>query len=252
MTNDVTKARAAMNSVLKGLTILKADNARLTEDLNNLSAQDKNVNKQANLIKQLNNNAELQKALVATIPLEMTYAADRVATSRGALANQATVYGVMQQQYEQAKIGLGKVEGTQENKMRMVEVNTYYSDKYRAQTSLIKLIIIVCVAFLLVVILMKKNLIPNQVAVVLLGGIILIGGILVTMTYLNISSRDNMVFDEFNWNADPPYYDTGDAPATFKSTGTPCIDSSCCVEGTTFVRGDSITSPNKCIATSEE
>jgi hypothetical protein len=186
------------------------------------------------------------------MPLDMTYAADMVATTRGALANQATVYGVMQQQYEQAKIGLGKVEGTQENKMRMVEVNTYYSDKYRAQTSLIKLIIIVCVAFLLVVILMKKNLIPNQVAVVLLGGIILIGGILVMMTYLNISSRDNMVFDEFNWNADPPSYDSGDAPVNAKSMGMPCIDSSCCVDGTTFVPGGSSTSLNKCIATSEE
>jgi hypothetical protein len=247
MPNDVTKAQAAMTTVLNGLEVLREDDKHLTGLLNNLSAQDKNVSEQANLIKQLSKNAELQRALVATIPLKMTYAADRVATSRGALVNQATVYGVMEQQLEQAEIGLGKVEGTQENKMRMVEVNTYYSDKYRAQTGLIKLIIIVCVAFLLVVILMKKNLIPNQVAVVLLVGIILIGGILVTMTYWNITSRDNMVFDEFNWNADPPSYDSGDAPVNAKSTGIPCIDESCCVEGTTFVRGNS-TSFNKCIA----
>tara|TARA_Y100000389_G_C17470954_1_gene530746 strand:+ start:6670 stop:7425 length:756 start_codon:yes stop_codon:yes gene_type:complete len=249
MTNDVTKAQAAMKSVLKGLEVLKEDDQRLTGLLSQLSVQDKNENKQANLIKQLSKNAELQRALVATIPLKMTYAADRVATSRGALVNQATVYGVMEQQLEQAKIGLGKVAGTQENKMRMVEVNTYYSDKYRAQTGLIKLIIIVSVAFLLVVILMKKNLIPNQVAVVLLIGVILIGGILVTMTYLNISSRDNMVFDEFNWNADPPSYDSGDAPAQGQEgAGFPCIDSSCCVEGTKFVKGTSSTDLNKCIA----
>ena len=144
----------------------------------------------------------------------------------------------MEEQLNQARQGLDKVAGSQENKMRMVEINTYYSDKYRAQSSLVKLIIVVVVAFLLVVILMKRELIPQEVAVVLIVGILLIGGLLVGLRYWNISSRDNMVFDEFDFRyADPPPYEPGGGRQDQIDMGVPCYDQLCCAKGTRFVPG---------------
>ena len=169
-----------------------------------------------------------------------------MAKSRGVLANQMTVADIMKQQLAQAEIGLDKVAGTQENKMRMVEINTYYSDKYQAQAGLAKLIIVIGVAFLLIVVLMKRDLIPRQLAAVLVTGVLLIGGILVLMRYWNISSRDNMVFDEFNWNSNPPAYDAGAPPEMDMDMGVPCFNAACCADGTILKYGASLDEPNYC------
>ena len=245
--NDLNKAVGEIQKLLQSND--ESVSAQL-QQLAELSAGDPNTYPdQERIVKELKAKASSSAAL-GNISNEMIQlAAVAAAKSRGSLANQTTVATVMEEQLNQARKGLDKVAGSQENKMRMVEINTYYSDKYRAQSGLVKLIIVVVVAFLLVVILMKRELIPREVAIVLIIGILLIGGLLVGLRYWNISSRDNMVFDEFDFrHANPPPYEPGEGSENRLDMGVPCYDQLCCADGTKFVPGsiaDGI--PNQCV-----
>ena len=54
----------------------------------------------------------------------------RVSQSRIDLTNQLTVSGVMEQELNKAKRDLNLLQANKDNKMRLVEINTYYSNKY--------------------------------------------------------------------------------------------------------------------------
>jgi len=242
---DTTVAQA-LEKWGKGEEYIKRKTQDLQGQLQRMSANDFSAKEQEEKYKELQLLQHLRGGLVSFLPTLVQNTASTVASSRAALANQMTVAEIMNQQVEQAKIGLGKVAGTQENKMRMVEVNTYYSDRYQAQAGLMRLIIIICVAFLLIVILMKKNLIPQSVATILLVGVVLIGGFLAALRHYNISSRSNMVFDEFDWNANPPAYEPGEGNGLGADIGLPCVDSACCIEGETEIALDA-NGFNKCV-----
>ena len=157
-----TTVAQALDKFQRGDEYIKKKTLDLQRELQRMSANDFGTKEQQRVYDELQLLQNLRGGLVSFLPTLVQNTAQTVASSRAALANQMTVAEIMNQQVQQAEIGLGKVAGTQNNKMRMVEVNTYYSDRYRAQAGLMKLIIIVCVAFLLIVILMKKDLIRNK------------------------------------------------------------------------------------------
>ena len=241
-----TTVAQALDKFQRGDEYIKKKTQDLQRELQKLSANDFDTKEQQRVYDELQLLQNLRGGLVSFLPTLVQNTAQTVSSSRAALANQMTVAEIMNQQVQQAEIGLGKVAGTQNNKMRMVEVNTYYSDRYRAQAGLMKLIIIVCVAFLLIVILMKKNLIPQPIAITLLVGVVLIGGFLVALRHFNISSRSSMVFDEFDWNANPPAYEPGSGDGLGGDFGIPCVDSECCIEGETEIALDE-KGFNKCV-----
>ena len=254
--DSVTNVAKTSEGVLKAVRDLAENEQALKGKLEQLSGSDlgqaERVKQQTLIMAELKRNARVRAALLQTLPGMIQTTAAGVANSRGALANQLTVAEIMNHQLKEAEVGLGKVAGTQDNKMRMVEVNTYYSDQYQAQASLMKLIIIVSVAFLLIVILMKKKLIPTSVATTLLVGIVLIGAILIIMRYLNISSRSSMVFDEYEWGADPPAYDPGAERDGDFDMGFSCLNGICCGPGTVLQYGKTLEQPNQCVIEGEE
>ena len=253
--DSLTNVSKTSKGILKAVGDLAENEQLLKEKLEQLSGSDlgqaQKVKQQTVIMAELKRNARVRAALLKTLPGMIQTTAAGVANSRGALANQLTVAEIMNHQLKEAEVGLGKVAGTQDNKMRMVEVNTYYSDQYQAQASLMKLIIIVSVAFLLIVILMKKKLIPTSVATTLLVGIVLIGAILIVMRYLNITSRSSMVFDEYEWNADPPAYDPGTAAEFDGDMGFSCLNGICCGPGTVLEYGTTLEQPNRCVIKEE-
>ena len=176
----------------------------------------------------------------------------RVAQSRVDLVDQMTVAGVVEQQLNNAKASLNELTNSKNQKMRMVEINTYYSQKYRAQTELVKTILMFAVPCLVVAIIVKKGFIPGNIGNGILAIIIAIGIIVVFRKWWDISSRSNMVFDEYKWNWDPDAnsptvleYDMDqlsgtkdaledDANSLMKEFGFGCVGEKCCSTGTKY------------------
>jgi hypothetical protein len=127
-----------------------------------------------------------------------------VANSRIDLISQMTLLNVVEEQLDQAKQSISTLQGKNDTKKRMVEVNTYYGKRYEAQSRLMKIIIIICAPLLILFILKKKGLIPPMISNYLIGITIAVGAFVVIRTAFDIATRDNIDFDEINLNIGDP------------------------------------------------
>ncbi len=153
-----------------------------------------------------------------------------------------------------------------QKKERMVEINTYYSQRYQAQINLLKFVIKVFAVLLLLGYVRKIGFIPNNIMNALLLIVSVIGGYLVIMKYYDISTRNNMYFDEYDfifnsghghggesiWEYnkkhlfDPIKDDLDDTVSNVVNI-TSCVGDNCCGNNT---RWDSAS--NKCVLTASD
>ena len=187
----------------------------------------------------------------------------QVAETRGDLVDEMTVTGVMESELNNAKQNMNSLMDVKNNKLRMVEINTYYGKRYQAHTKLMKIIIIICVPLLLLAVLSKKDKIGGDLAKTLSGIIIAIGIIVVIANVYDLSRRDNMNYDEYNftdWGADQAAnnptvweYDKqqlegikntvesdADNLTSMSLDDLGCIGSDCCADGTSWNGADCI------------
>jgi hypothetical protein len=111
-----------------------------------------------------------------------------------------------------------------------------------------KTVVFVCIPVLLLTFLANKGIISQQLNFFISGIVIIIGVVLIGTQILDISNRDNMNYDEYNWYFDKNNVETNrnnidttnlDPWATLDAT---CIGAECCDANGTY---DS--EQNKCI-----
>ena len=108
-----------------------------------------------------------------------------------------------------------------ENKQRITQINTYYSDKYSDYIFIAKMIILLCVIIIILSVLTKKNILPRRFYSLL----IIISSSFITaiiiMKWISIRARDPINYNQFKFYV-PPYTPTS-SPDTYgytSSTGT--------------------------------
>jgi hypothetical protein len=251
--NTYTESEDRQVSLLSDITKLQTMESNLYKkleaaDANNVSQQEQNA-----MIAKINELSKMRMSLFEEIDKMYKGLQGRVSQSRIDLTNQLTVSGVMEQELNKAKRDLNLLQANKDNKMRLVEINTYYSNKYQAQTGLMKLIILVCIPLLVLAILAKKQLLPPRVSTILIWAVLIIGGILIIRKFLDINSRSNMSFQEYDWRWSPPSddgqtvieYDEAQFQSGVQSAendmsdaaadmGLGCIGAACCSTGTYY------------------
>lgn len=168
--------------------------------------------------------------------------------SEGTLNEQTSVIDNVENQLNQAKNRLKLLETEKNNKVRLIEINDYYGQKYGEHSSLMKYIIFMLIPIIIITFLFNKGLLPNIVYYILLFIIAVIGSVFIVYRLLSIWSRDNMNYQEYTWS-----FNTKDAPSVANngsndpwSTNLPigtCIGDNCCSPGMTFD-----ISTNQCVA----
>jgi hypothetical protein len=134
--------------------------------------------------------------------------------------------------------------------MRMVQINTYYGDKYSTSVDILKSLLLFCIPILFFTVLFRAELIPNSIYNIILIIIVVWGVINVGRKIVDASFRDNMNYQEYAWE-----FDKTTAPAIDKAFSTQgntdpwaatssitCLGSNCCYDGTTYVE-----SLNQCV-----
>lgn len=251
--NTYTESEDRQVSLLSDITKLQTMESNLYKkleaaDANNVSQQEQNA-----MIAKINELSKMRMSLFEEIDKMYKGLQGRVSQSRIDLTNQLTVSGVMEQELNKAKRDLNLLQANKDNKMRLVEINTYYSNKYQAQTGLMKLIILVCIPLLVLAILAKKQLLPPRVSTILIWAVLIIGGILIIRKFIDINSRSNMSFQEYDWRWSPPSddgqtvieYDEAQFQSGVQSAendmsdaaadmGLGCIGAACCSTGTYY------------------
>jgi ABC-type multidrug transport system fused ATPase/permease subunit len=165
------------------------------------------------------------------------YYSQNLMGSSQTLEQQTNAVAIMDKEMEQAKKRLAYINEQKENKLRVVEINQYYSASYAEWTHLVKILIITIVAFAIVInITTYFPILPSEVYSLLMFIITIISLYYIFMTITSIYSRDKMVYDEYNWNFNinsAPKMATGTFTNSFKLPSMmSCVGENCCQDGT--------------------
>ena len=239
-------------AILKNIQKLQEMETSLYNKLEAASAANEGTPKQDAIVNKINELSTMRMAMFQELDGMYKSMQVRVAQSRVDLVDQLTVTGVMEQEMNNAKKNLNLIQANKDNKMRMVEINTYYASKYRAQSGLMQLIIMVCIPLLILGIVAKKGWIPSGISKGLIGIVVIVGGVMIIRKAINLASRSNMNYDEFNWAWDPDANDPTvyeydkdqlegatdtieeDANSFAANLGLGCVGSKCCSDGTKY------------------
>jgi len=206
------------------------------------------------LIQKINEISKMRENMYYAIGGINNFYQNNISTSATALAQQTTAINIIEKELNAAKEKLKYIEDYKLQKLRLVEINKYYGERYESNTQLIKIIIYMFVPILILAILFKKSLISRQIFSILTIIIGVIGLIfLLTGLYTNYM-RDKMAYNEYDWQFDPETAPKASNSITLnaqtdpwakKDLGNICVGQTCCDNG--YVH-DPI--KNKCIPAS--
>jgi hypothetical protein len=196
----------------------------------------------------MNQLSNMRIKLYQTLSGVNNYFENAVNSSSDTLKQQAFAIGIIENELNKSKQQLAVLEEEKNNKIRLVEINAYYGDKYTEHSKLMKIIIFTLIPVIILAFLNSKGILPNAIFNVIISIIALIGGYFLWKTYYSIITRDNMNYQEYNWSFDPNNATTTTSQTTStdpwvseSSYGT-CVGDACCSNGLIY---DS--SMNQCV-----
>lgn len=204
---------------------------------------------QQQLVEKINQISNMRINLYQTLSGINQFYENSLSSSVSTLKEQTLAIGIVESELNRAKKRLELLESEKNNKIRLVEINEYYGDKYAEHSQLMKIIIFTLVPIIIVSVLYNKSMLPEMVYKFLMIVISIIGGIYFWIRYASIITRDNMNYQEYNWNFNPNTVETGsttttgsDPWASLENSFGTCIGQSCCSSGQVY---DS--SMNQCV-----
>ena len=215
-----------------------------------LEGKSLNADQQKQIIDKINQISQLRINLYANLKEMYSYYQEDVSSSRNTLNNQMVSVDVIENELNDSKRRLNLLEAQKDNKIRLVEINTFYGKQYDAHKQIMQIVVIICIPVLILTVLSSKGILPSTITALLTGIIIIIGLFIIGAKIIDLSNRDNMNFDEYNW-----YFNKDEAPTTSTEENTntsgsdpwetptyTCSGAECCYENSTYDEEQ-----NKCI-----
>ena len=191
----------------------------------------------------LNNIDKLQKlkiSLYNNISQDYASAQSDLVETRDNLVNDVAMTNILNDEIANVNSTLSNLKNTRDEKVRMAEINNYYSSKYDTQTNIMKTIVYCCIPILILGIMIKKDLMSQTFGMSMIGIIVAILIIVLFFQLVDTMNRDNTVYDEYNWRFDPKNStvtnngnNAQDQPKMSKKNGIVCIGQECCPPGNT-------------------
>jgi hypothetical protein len=209
---------------------------------------------QQKIIQKINDISKMRINLYQTLNGVNSFFQNALSNSKGTLMEQSAAIEIVEQELNTAKRRLKLIEEEKNNKIRIVEINNYYGQKYEEHSSLMKIIIVMLIPILILAVLFKKGIIPerfDKVYYVIVGLISFVGAVFIWRTVLSIMTRDSMNYDEYNFSFDPSTAPTSNTMTNIDpwnkidDIGT-CVGDACCVNGLIYD-----TSMNLCVIPTE-
>ncbi len=204
------------------------------------------------LISKINDLSSFRINLYKTLGGINGFFNNALSSSLGTLKEQTVAIGIVESELNRAKKRLEILEEERNNKIRLVEINEYYGDKYEEHAQLMKIIIFMLVPIIFFTFLKNKGILPQGAYLFLVIVVSWIGAVYLWRRYASIVMRDNMNYDEYNWTFNPSLAPTGGSStssdpwlsnASVGALGT-CIGQACCSAKQVYD-----TTTNKCVAT---
>jgi membrane-associated HD superfamily phosphohydrolase len=208
-----------------------------------------NPEEQQKIVEKMNQISNMRVNLYQTLSSVNNFFENALTSSIGTLQEQTVAIGIVESELNKAKKRLEALQEDKNNKIRLVEINNYFGEKYAEHSQLMKIIIFTLVPVIILAILNNKNILPNLLFYILVVIVSIIGSIYFWYYFASIIMRDNMNYQEYNWYFNPNTAPTGSHSVTdpWLSLNVPgtCVGQYCCSDGQSY---DS--SLNQCVGVS--
>jgi hypothetical protein len=201
-------------------------------------------------IQQINDLTEYRLTLISDLSNNLQSVQERVGDGRTMLEGQMALTKVAEHEMNQVKLRLNDLEETKNNKLRMVEINNYFSQRYQAYSNVLKLVIYFCVPLVGLVLLKNYGLLTEEVYTFFTGVVLAVGIFVIARRSWDIFVRSDIHFEEYNWNLTPDpavnhptkweynkkhflNIDTG-IKKIINNLGIDCFGAACCAPGTYY------------------
>jgi hypothetical protein len=206
------------------------------------------------LVSQINDLSATRETLYASLRENHSFYSKNLTSAQHTLVQQTDALEVVEKELNRSKKRVELINDERINRLRLVEINRYYGDKYKHHTSILKNVTLMFAILLVVIMTNNTGMLPPMVFKSLLIIVLIIGLYAIIKELFDAYTRDNMVYAQYNWSKVSPdlehpgnlagsnIFDNGDDP----DAGA-CKNQECCGTGFTWVPPPF----NKCIANSE-
>ena len=233
--DQVTKRQKEIFDSIQDIQTIEKDLYTL---INNLSVVEPHSKMQKNIINQIEQLSEIRISMLKDLTSMYNELHVNITDSKINLHDQKSVTDIINNEVEVAKKKYKLLADEKNNKKRMTEINTYYGKKYNAHANVMKTLLVSCILILILSYVTKKELLPQNIVVILIGFVIFFAGLRISLLVLDIMRRDNMNYDKFNWDFTPPtevmpkYVEEPEEDRVITSLlDNDCVGSNCCSDG---------------------
>lgn len=196
---------------------------------------------QKQIIQKINDISNMRINLYQTLNNMNTNFQSSLQNSQGTLTEQTSAISIIENELNQAKEKLKLLEEEKNNKIRLIEINNYFGEKYAEHSALMKIVVAILFPILILAILNKKGILPTSIFTILVGIIAAIGFFFFWKRIISIWNRDSMNYQEYNFpfnpnsapttTTDPSNVSDPWVSTTSTSTTGTCVGDSCCGSG---------------------
>jgi hypothetical protein len=231
---------------------------QIIEHISNLQTMEQNLVSQLDdplltdtqrlsILGKINEISQMRIDLYKIINDMYSYYQDNVTHTRDILSDQLAAIAIIETELNDNKKRLNMLNEQKNNKVKLVQINTYYGKYYNAHKQIMITIFIICLPVLILTILGNMGILPSNLYALFIIIIIIIGSISIGYQIIDLSNRDSMNFDEYNWRfnkklAPPIGASTITGVNPWGTIPRSCTNGECCPADYTY---DS--TANKCI-----
>ena len=235
--------------VLNNISQLQEQEQKLYNSLEDVSLSSE---EKQQIINKINEISQIRMNLYAGLKDMYGFYQNNVAASRTTLGQSMEAINILEDELNRSKERLNMIEDQKSNKMRMVEINTYYGKQYNSHSQLMKTIVFMCIPLIILAVLANRGILPTNVYVFLSGIVVIIGVFIIGAQLIDLSNRDNMNWDEYDFYfnrasapTDNSYTNNANANDPWKSPSITCVGSACCYDNSTYDSDKNICVPNE-------
>ncbi len=212
------------------------------------------VSEKDDLIDKINEISQIRVNLYKSLGQAYNFYQNNISSTHDTMREQGIAIGIVEEELNDAKYRVKNLEDEKYNKLRLIEINNYYSESYNSHSSVMKTIIYTFICILIITILRNRGFLTVNIFNILFVIVIFIAVIYLVVQLLYMYNKDNMVYDEYDW-----YFNKDNAPNINTNViakdpwesklGLICVGQSCCDDGFVY---DSTPSINKCVPVPSE
>ena len=209
----------------------------MQKDLMNQFTSASTPDERKKITNEMDKNEAVRANLLLSIGTANVVSNQVVATKTDELQLKKTLLQLANDELNATRKAMEEIQRTQAEKERMIGINTYFGKRFSAQAGVMKIFIYMCIPVLFLAILANMGFLPNYIAGFLIIASIVIGLIYIYNAISDINRRDDMNFDEYQWEFDPSRVGPIDHPHRHHkkkntSAAAGCTNDECCSSDT--------------------